>query len=464
MQKEREISLIEILIAVLKKWKLIVILALILAILLGGAHFIKVNGTVIKSTESTNVANKLTKEEYIQQCDSYQTRIDMYSKKVDELNKHVQESYALKIDSYNCATASSTCIFYGNPVHTEAAAATMISTINGIDYNKAIITRNTEIEGIEGQYIDELVSVSTPIDDVVVNAPRFTISVVAADQNTAETILNNLISYIESKQSVSAKFIQNDPDFGWEYSPVISKTGYSSSLTSYQNALLSNTNTAVDTLAKAESSLIELKKTYSSYYGKNSEKLPETKKVSAIAAAKGSVTYAIYGLLIGIVLGVVIAFCQVFFSPNLYNSRQLQDDADLKFIGSIENTDFVKGLQKLLKRISGDKEFLSPSLERTAYTAARLVPLAKDGKILVTGTADTADIEKAIAALKNAEPSLNLVFKGNLTVSSAAVKELEDAVGILVMEQTDKSKLKPISSLLEVCRFTGKDIIGYIMI
>ena len=472
MKKNPEISIVEITTKILKSWKQCLILAVVCAILLGAFQFIKLNGSEVPVEEPKKEEKKpdLTYEEYLRQI-SYNTgRIEYYTGLYNETKEYYDNSYYMSINPYNCVSVASTCIFYGNNEYTEAAAASMITIVKNTDCAANNIASGTAIENLDGQYINELISVSSPNDSVNLDSPRFTISVIAADKNTAQTILNNLIDYAEKEYMSSINFLRS-ASLSWEFSPVFSETCYSSSLRNAQISLSKDLIGYEDSIVKFEDALRKLNKEYSSIYPEgyvkpapNSEPTPASAKYSASEAAKSAAIYALIGFIIGVVIGVAIDFIRVIKCPKLCYTRQIFDNTKIKFIGNIEDNENIKRLNKFCKKIAGDKDFMSPRTERLTYTAANLAALSKDKRVLVTGTPNATDVQSAIETLKKADDSLQLSYKGNLTSSAAAVKALDDTDAILIMEQLDTTAIKSLASLLDSCLFTDKDIIGYVII
>ncbi len=473
MQKEKKIRVIEIILEILKKWKLILILAVVCAVLLGAFQFVKLNGSEIpveepkvEETKKEEKKPEITYEEYLQQIAYNTDRVDYYTELYNETKEYSDNSYLMSIDPYNCATATSTCIFYGEPDYNATATSSYVTVIKNIDCYTNAIARGTAIEDLEGQYIRELISVSQ-------DSSRFTVSVVAADKFTAEKILTNLIECAEKEINLSQDFLRVASSLGWEFSPVISDVYYNSGLRNSQISLSKELIGYDDSIVKFEDALRKLNKEYGSIYvegyvepdpNAKPESKPETARYSASEAAKLSVKYAIIGLIIGVVIGIAIAFIKVLTHPKLCYSRQIFEDTGIKFFGNIEETENIKRLNKLCKKISGDKEFMSPRTERLTYTIANINSFAKGKRLLVTGTVSAADAQAAIDELTANNKDLQLIYKGNLTLNAAAVKALDDADAILIMEQTGTTAVTPLSTLTDSCRFTDKDIIGYVII
>ncbi len=464
MQEAREISLVEVLINILKKWKLIVIFAVIFAIVLGGYKFISNYGAEIsKEAEKEDI---LSYEDYCLQLEMNNKKMDIYSAVLDSGEEYINDSYALDIDPLNCAAASKTCIFIGGDKYAEAAVANVTAVLRSMDYAKAEVAAGTELDGLDSSHILDLISISSPANNYETASPRFTISVIAKDEKTASAICDNISKCADSEMTKNINKYGLEEPLQYFWTDTNSSIAYNKAL---YDSIASSQKLYSDVytqLIGAKKAIEDLEEKYGEIYGEGytGETEPVIETVSFAAAAKSAIKFAVIGFVLGAIIGMVIAFCKVLFRPVLYCSRQLKDEAKLKFIGNIEDNESLKGVDKLNKKLAGDKEFMSPANERVTYAAANLAALSKDKRVLITGTLSAADVQDAMEILRKADGSLQLCYKGNLTSSAAAVKALDDADAILIMEKSGVTEIKPLSALIDSCRLTDKPILGYVMI
>lgn len=461
MQKTRDLTLTEVFLSILKKWKLIVILAVVLALVLGLYRFVTLYGTEI---DSSSGKPEITYDEYRLSLQSYRQNIEQGKAILKAIEQHNQNSYLMTLDPCNCASASTTCMVRSNASAASAIANALAKFVENIDYTAANIAAGTALEGIDNSYLAELVTIDIPLSLLPSDIAHFTVMVVAENADLATALCNNLVSFIGSSSANAFPDYSGFAAGEFSHTQIQCSTDYNSVVFKAQADLLNQSKDSLARIQEATTAISNLQKKYGSYYTDDYSETVEVEKYSAFAALRSSVKYILVGLVGGAVIGIIIAFLQKLANPTLFRSYQLQDEAGLKFFGNIEDTESLTKMEKAAKKIAGDKAFLSPPAERIAYTAAKLAASVKENTVLVTGTVNGDEINNAIRLLKQAEPTLNFVFKGNLASSSAAIKELEQASGILLMEKNEITDLKSLSALLDACKSTEKNILGYVMI
>lgn len=464
MQENNEITLSEIFAAVIRKWKTVVACGLILAILLGGYKFAALYKSATAEPSVSTIANSNLNPDdnyFANDKTEFDNILEDNYDKYQQLVKYTEESIYYNLDYSNCAKTTIDIYVIAENENTAKQVAIAIAD-KVANEDAAEFAKNTGINGTDGQYIRELVLCEAELGENEADVPVVSLSVVAADTKTSAVIAGNILDQLEQYYDLLKR------DFGeFTTHSLAAGSGYfvNTDLLTYQNSVKSSITNAINAVDNAKKNVTgrafilneeEQAKEMSEETAENSQ------GVSLTAIAKSAVKMAVVGFILGAFFGCCIIFLQVIFKPTIFSSRQLVGKK-IKFIGNAESVEY-KGIKKLANNIAGDKEFCTDRQNRLAYIANCLSDIAKDKKIMVTGTVREDVANGFVKEIKEINPDCDIIYSGNLSTDPKAVTDLNECGGIIIVEQKNVSFTKDVYKLISRAKSFDKSIEGYVIL
>lgn len=453
---EQEIDLKDLLFFVLRKWRTLLLCALILAFLVGG---FKLGKGLLQQQNENYIASvekqyALDKKDYEQKKDTYDSSIKNLTDDIQYSEEYQTNSILQKIDPYNKCVASADVFIKMNDIQQE-------NRINVYDsdpadsvlkaYESAVKTgieiQNLSRErGLDLKYLKELIRV---MPDYQSN--MLTITVTDTDEAGAQEILDVLL------ESLKGKYPDVQQNLG-EHSIVVMNRNLSikadTDLAGIQKSRVENLTSMRQNLDDTEKKLEELK----------APEVPAT--LSTKGLLKSGIKFGVLGGVVGGFLACFFVCVQFCLNNKVYNSDELKTRFGIKILGSFtkkrEKKTFSK-IDSLLDKLEGIECNTDTAVcERIAANIG--IYTEKDQLIFLTGTAKEDDIKRITEDLKGKLPDLRFESAGDMNKYTETLTKLQKVDGIILIEEAGVSHYNNIQKELETITSLKKNVIGCIVL
>lgn len=455
---EQEIDLKDLMFAVLRKWRPIILIAIVFALLLGGLKTVK--GIQQLGDEEFVKKNQETYQANLDQYESTKTRLEREVKNlqdnIDSQQTYKEESILMNINPYDEYVSSTTLYIatdyeimpgmtYQNPNSaTSILKAYMSIAQNGEMYNYVLGKMKSPL-GI--RYLKELVKLEPDY-----NNNMLSITVIGDTEKRASDVMGWIMDSIQTSHQVVTESI-GDHDLN-----IVDQSQF----VSVDLDLEQKQKEFSDNMAQLDTSLHDKTKELSDL------KEPKSELLSRTSVLKSSIKYAILG-------GVLGAFMMVFFicvaflmSDKLVSEKELRRRYGLMVLGCFKRDGKKKVfsfVDRWLDRMEGvtSRELEdSQTFEVIAANALNYVENVKN--VLLVGTVDREALEKIQSGLSPMLSNVALSVGGNLSKEAQAIKEAASCDAVLIVEKRNQSLFSGIEQELDLVRSLDKKIVGFVVL
>ena len=465
--EDREIDLIDLFFNIMGKWRQMLILGLVLAVIAGIYGAVKT-----KSTFAPGEAHDVVVSEYEAEVREYERQIDAYDKLLSNLEAMEQalarreeyrsKSIYLNLDLDNVVRYTTTWVInlgedewdnyhegMEDPVDQIVADYAAPSTIAKMDWDRVAAAI-----GESPDYISEVVSVAGSLEGNSV-----VLTVTYKDKAGAEKLKDEV-----KKQLLAI----------W--------SGYAAHLPGHsveevmETIRVSPDKRVADDIKAFEDELVSYKTQISNIKSQisNAKKpweldKPKTESVEDLFTEKVLIKKTIKYAVIGFVAGVFLIFMfygVLYLMSGLLRTREeFRDYYGIEVISDIpdlKEAEKKNSIDKLLVKLRGRKIFSRE--EYRNRTMIRLEKLLRNKKLVVTGTAAKEKISEIAAEIKEAIPDMEITEAGNITEHSEGLRLMDKETDILLIEKKNSSKHKDIEEEIRLIRKQGGRIIGGVIL
>lgn len=453
---KKEIDLKDFMFAVFRKWRIIMLVAITLAILLGGY---KCGKELMHQRDDTFVSELRDQyvsdlKKYEQSKKGYERDINNFTSSITYQEKYKENSLLLKTDPYNKGVASvDVFVKMSKPLQENNLTVTTLDLADGVvkAYASAIqqggfLADMAEQKGIDLIYLKELIEVAVDYD-----SNMFNVTVTCVDEKGAEEILNKVIDNVEAlKPDVQESLGQHSISLLNRNAGVVTDQ----LLADYQQQKVSNLAATNINLEDAEKALKSLEE----------PQMPVA--LSKISILKAGIKYGILGWFAGVFLtafGVCVAFIM---NMKLSADNDLKDLFGLKLLGRFSQMRTKRALSCIddwLDRLEG-REYIPDEL---AYemVAANVNNFVCEGKsVFFTGIVGEENLESLVIKLQEKLPEIKLGFGVDMTRTVSTLRRLPEYDMVILVESRGESRYRDIEREVDIIQDMKKDVIGYIIL
>lgn len=468
---EQEIDLKDLMFSVLKKWRGILLLAVVLGVILGGY---KLASAIKTNNNPEYIAEQ--KDNYAKDLESYENKrigleqeVENINRSLEELNEYQEQSVLMQISPCNKPVA--TAELYVN-AEDGRITGNLIKIYESLLKQEQLVEKLSQEFNMDSQYIQELITVNSYAEGVVAvekgenslldglmekntylteNINMLEIQVTHVDKETAQDILDTLLDCLEQEsEDVATLAGVHTLQIMNQGTTSIVDTG----LSDWQQKMTS-LKTSLDTTLTAKQTELD--------------GLEEPKEVSTsmMASLKQGIKYGILG-------GVLGAFVYVFFvcvaflmSDKLYSEKELKNRFGLKILGvmpTVSRKRAFAGIDNWLEKLEGRNVQIS---EGTVYQviAANIKNYMGDGrKILVTGKVDNQKVDEILAQLRVILPEYEWVAGGDMAIHPDTLQKLPECDGVVLVEERSHTTYSAVAQELETIGNVGKNVVGAVVL
>lgn len=447
---EPEFRLKDVLFSPLHHWRVIVIAAVVLAVLLGGLRGGKIllamgNSAAVDAQAS---AYEKAMQEYTEKKALLERNLEIATANLEAQQKYISESILMSLDYRNVYEASVSLyvdtgyqimpgMTYQDPDKSPQILAAYQLALN----DSRLYEKVADQAGVDVRYIQELVVVGTEEDHLL------TVTIQHSDKEQAEALRASIVWQMdEIQKSIASSIGEHD----------LQVFAYSSGYT--VDIELAKLQTEAN---KAQDTIKESIKTYQADL--DALQMPESNVPSLKNAAKTGLKWAILGFVAGAVL-LYCFFCAVFLmSRKVYSGACLSEFCGIRVLGYAANEDRKRGrIDRWLRKLEG--RIPENSAANDTLLAANVKNYCPaSGKLLVTGDAGDDQIRQIAELLKEKLGSIAVIQEGGLLRDAKAVEALAQCDAVVLVECCGVSDYGRVSSQIRTVTSLGKDLIGCIL-
>ncbi len=447
---EQEIDLKDLMFVVLRKWRPILLTAVLLAVLLGGYKAV----TTYKSqNDPQTIAD--AEEKYEKDLLLFEKKKETCEREIENLQKdivkqqdYLEHSVMMNMSAYDVWESVTSLVVktdyvimpgmnYQNPDYTRTVLQVYQSALTSTEFLNEVAAANKS----QLRYLKELLTVS--IDGSMLN-----IKVRYDSQSSAKKIMTTMLDKVAELEP------QITESIGYHTIDIVNESLGSSvdlSLADQQESESNRLEKLEESLETKETELEEMK-------------APEKTETSSTAALKSGIKYAVLGGVLGAFM-VVFFVCVIFLmSDKLYAAKDLRNRYQLKILGNLPvSGKKLNPIDAWLNRLEGRT---SQKYEEREYSliAANIRSYGESlESLLVVGTASDDIMARLAERLNGQLPETKVAAGGNLLESAEAVDKLSAYDGVIFAEQCGVSTYNGVGLELEKVYDLQKKIVGCVV-
>lgn len=444
MNQQKEIDLMEFLFFVLRKWRVLLVAALVFAVLIGGYK-----GFTAFREAFAGVSVSETQQAEIEKCEAELSKIQ---NDLDSEYAYRENSVWFNLDSNNVAGYKK--VFYvstNKNMSDEEKNLYLNSVMNSYKSlltGEKVVSEISKNEKIAPQYVREIFSVSVG-DGEGETGTIFTVSVYHRSAKDAERVMDIVIGQMG--------------DVSKEVCDTVGKHSIEeleSDTYKYVSSTLQNTKLSHDTRLNSLKTNLETKQ---KEFDQLSANYSAPKTGSAIV--KITVKYGVFGCFFGIILLVLNYMIVFLVSDKLNRADVVKRYFDLVLLGNLNNEETKKNnrfdnfLNQLEKRGSAVDDEMEMAI------IAENIRNYSDGQnvLLVTGMEEAETLKSFSEKLQQLLPEKQLLCGSYVKTDVETVKMLPKCDAVILVEKCQCSTMKGIEAELDSVRSLKKKVIGCIV-
>lgn len=454
---EQDLNLKDLIFAVLYKWRIIIVAAIVFALALGGFKGV----TTYKSRSNPEKALSIQEaynadmDTYARNKASYEREIANIERSLAEQVEYLENSIWVNLSPYDINEAKADLyvttgyeimpgMTYQNIDYTDDILSVYQSMLVG----DAVIEAIAAELGTEARYIREIISIEQ--GEIAERANHvFTVRVKHNTTEEAQQVLDSVLAQIDGLKH------QVETAMGEHTVRVVN---------SDVNVLVDLDHAAVRTAQEKKTTELE-KSLTTKRTALEALKEPVKPNSAAMVAVKSGIKFAILG---GVGGACIVAFMVcVFFLMNttVYSARELKNRYQMKILGVLSS-----GKKKMcvidtyLRKMEGRAQTCD---EKTSYSliAANIHNyIGEMQTILVTGNAAEERIQEVASKIAAELSDIQVVYDGSIMKNASALEKLPKCDSVVLVEQCGVSGYGDIEQEIEKISDLEKRLVGCVVI
>lgn len=455
---EQEIDLKDLMFSVLRRWRPIIIIAVVFALLLGGFKTFK--GIQQLSDEEFVKENQEIYAFSLEQHATTKKRLEREVKNIQDniqsQQQYKENSILMNINPYDEYVATATLyistdyqimpgMVYQNPNSAAGILKAYMSIAqNGEMYNYVLGKMNNKLSL---RYLKELVKLEPDYGNNML-----TISVVGDTEKRSSEVMGFIMDSINSSHDIVVQSI------GEHQVNIVDDSEYVAvdmELDQKQKDF-SNTVEQLDiSLQTKTKELADLEE-------------PSNALLSKTSVLKSSVKYAFLGGVLGAFMAVFFICVAFLMSDKLVNEKEIRRRYGIMVLGVFKKNGKKKPfafVDRWLDKMEGISEKEMEDGQTLDVIAANALNYAEGAnRILLVGTIDKASMDTLQNGLSDRFPTLSLAVGGNPCKDAQAIKEAASCDAVIVVEKRNASLFSSIEQELSLIKSLNKKILGCVVL
>lgn len=448
---EDEIDLRDLMYAVFRRWRSVIVVGIIVAILLGLYKGIP----AIKAVNDPNILENNQKAyddvliAYNDNKERLEKEIANIEKDINQKEDYLENSMLMHINPYDKHVAQIN--YYVNAEEYEFKVINYYLTYaQGGDLYARVAEKLKK--DIDYKYLSEVLVFSADYDSNMLD-----VNLVCDDLETTTLIINCVKDELEEKSKEIEKKV------GEHVFKIINETQYQTIDLDLESTINNNKLTIENLKVSLEQKQIEY------------DALEEPKLVTAsyTGAIKSMIKYIIIGGVLGVFLAAAYDVFLYLISDKLHDRKTLRNRYQLKLIGDLSEQKYGRIFGKLdrwLAKVFGQNVINVSQEEVYQIIAANLSVLSSNEKgnpeYLLTGSVTEENLKSVKNQLNNlgSLKQINLTCGGNITTTALTIEKASKCDGIILVEKLNSSSMAEIEREIEALKNIGKDVLGVVLI
>ncbi len=451
--EEQVIYLKDLIFAVLYQWKKLLIVAVALAVLLGGFQF--VTGIISLNDPDTlkeiKRQNEIQQERYEAEVASLKLQIETLRGQIRNQQEYLENSLLMQLEPYGYYEATLAVyvetdyliqpeMAYQTPNKTQAIIRSYEALLLGNECLQAI----SDAMGTEPQYLKELLTIATSVQSENTDANIFSIVAKMPTEAEAQQLLDLLLAQIKLQQkSISASVGSH------RYNVVEKATRSAIDLQLAERQKAENdrltTLLTAQTNAQAAQGMLEP---------------PVMQGASFGAITKKTVIFAVLGGVVAVFLSVVVIWICHIASNKVYSGRTLTNRTGAKILGALNANTATNPIDKKLQAWE-DRELSDPNAQAALLAMRIRSRCGGITKLLLTGSADPKELYQALG---QAMPEVQILKAGDILTDTAALEALANCEAAVLIEQCQVSRYQDVIRRMELICDHSKQLLGCVLL
>jgi len=452
----KEIDLVELFFKILKRWRFVIGLAVLCALILGGgkaaAGFAQLNDADYMAEQTEKVEKE--QREYDALKGLYETQLSNINQEIDVQNQYLSKSVYMSIDPYNeyqeilsYYVSTDYKIMPGMDYQNLDTTTSIIMAYGQVAESDSIYEKvaNQLAEPVEAGFLEELVTVTRNNETGIL-----TITVLGQDEHIPSLIVTEIQKNIEANKETIRKSIGEH-----EITEVMHSKNYG-----VDTALIDKVQKYNETSSRLQDAAV-----------KRRNELKALAAPTGAVPTRGSIIKnAIKFAVLGGVLGGFLAcgwICMLFImGDRIPNERDLKRLYGIPVLGRYHQ-EKKNGIDRRIEQMEGIDA--SCCNENTAYAiaAANIANAAEPGKstMLVGSIAEEQlkDVYKSL--LKSGDLSEEkFILGGDMLSNPDVIRKLKDTDAVVLAEDLNTSKGTSFAKAVDMLKRQDKKILGIVEI
>lgn len=442
-KEEQMIYLKDLIFAALHRWKTVLVVAVIFALLLGGMQGVK--GLSALKAPVDPAQQQAAQEAYEEAKASLAQHVQAAQENIEQQQAYLEASLRMQLDPY---------------CHYEAALSLYVKTdyqiLPGMSYQapdktvdvlkayEAFLNGGTVAQALadklatESRFVTELLEVKW-----VEKTNTLTVSLQLPTQEAAQTVLTVLEEQIAGAGEQIEKNVS-------AHSAVIAEQSVNTKL---DMELAQTQKDAYLLLDELETELEEAQKALAAVAP------PAAQTGSLKAVVKKAIIFAVVGGVLGVFLTVAVIWVAHIGTDKVYAARNLSNRTGVKVIATL-SCEKKNPVDRMVYRLEG-RGVDAPDL---VVAATDIRCRAKDVKrLLITGSGDAADRESLVQAVAAAMPGVQVEDKGGILRNADALEALSACDTVVLVEKCGMSGYTDIQKQVKIIDDYGAKLLGCVL-
>lgn len=459
-QYVREVDLFELLVEILKRWRLVLGLVVLFALLAGGykgfADFRKLTDENYIKNQREKADEEQAKYEELKAL--YEAQLNNIKSEIEKQNQYLDNSLYLNIDPYNeyqeVLSYYITTDYQIMPGMTYQNINPRKSIVNAyaIAADNDSVYKNAAVkieDSLDIAYLRELVNIQQDTDNGIL-----TFMIVGSDERVTSAIAEEIQNSINTNR---ANITESIGEHTIEEAAHSARYGVDTGLVDALTKVNDNITKLQDAEVKRRKELNDLTK-------------PSITLMSRSSVMKNTVKYTLLGAILGGIAACIWISVQFVTGDRIPNERDLKHLFNLPVLGKcydVPSGKLLSTLDREIESLEGIRKEDYDTSKALAITAAGIANIAgNEEKILLLGSIETEKLQEIYSRLLEIG-DLNqdrFFMGGNILKDPEAIRKLNEADSVVFVENRKTSSARDLAKEIDNAKRQEKRILGIVEI